>query len=136
MLDVKIVNELVLCHANVQDLNLVAVADEVHAVLPFFVHEVVRHEAGRAPADSVLAVPENIASDGGGQTIVQQLERPRAPSSTPIVGSGYGKNELLGPQVNAHIVFVLFTGISASISKMAPFCARHLCHLLKEFVRP
>ena len=100
MLDVKVVNELVLRVANVLNHDVVvAEADDSHAVLKLFVKEVVRHEVGRAPADSVLAVPEKIASDGGGQTIDLQLERPRAPSSTPIVGSG-GGNKLYGPQQN------------------------------------
>ena len=97
MLDVKVVNELDLNDTNAPDLNLVAEADEVRAVLQLVVHEV-----GWAPADSVLAVPVKIASDGGGQTINLLLERPRAPSSTPIVGSGCGKNELLESQFSVH----------------------------------
>ena len=91
LLDVKVVNELDLYHANVQDLELVAVVDDVRANLQLSVRDVVGQEVGRAPADSVLVVLGSTASDGGGQTIYVVLETPRAPSSTPIVGSGYGK---------------------------------------------
>ena len=78
LLDVKVVNELVLCRANVQDLSFVAEADEARAVLQLFVHEV-----GRAPADSVLADLEVLPQMAGARPSTCSSRDPEPPHPHP-----------------------------------------------------